>query len=231
MDIERLQKGPRAVLSGVVDQNALSQMQKDFEFNYAYSQETLLPLKCTVTGAVKDTVEEDYPVITVLDEETTDIEKGNIAHKVMENFDFASGIDVYTQVEKMVDTQILTADQVEKINLERIKRVVESGVLDGVKGCELYREQPFIVNIEADKVTTKATQENIVLQGIIDLLAIGADGAFVIDYKYSSLEKTSLKARYEKQLELYAYAVEKVLDKKVLGKILVNLFTGDTIVC
>ena len=81
INVESLTKGTRAVISGVADQKALSQMQKDFAFNYAFNEETLLPLKCTVTGAVKDTVEEDYPVITVFDEETTDIEKG-IAYSV-----------------------------------------------------------------------------------------------------------------------------------------------------
>jgi len=231
INVESLTKGTRAVISGVADQKVLSQMQKDFAFNYAFNEETLLPLKCTVTGAVKDTVEEDYPVITVFDEETTDIEKGNIAHKVMEYFDFSSETDIYTQVNKMVENGVLTSEDAGKINLERIKRVVENGALNGVKSCKLYREQAFIVNVEADRVTKKQTKENIVLQGIVDLLAIGEEGAFVIDYKYSSLEKSSLKARYEKQLDLYAYAVEKVLNKKVLNKILINLFTGDAVIC
>ena len=50
-----------------------------------------------------------------------------------------------------------------------------------------------------------------------------------MDYKYSTLSEEGLKARYKKQLDLYAYAVEKVLEKKVVRKTLVNIFTGQTV--
>ena len=43
--------------------------------------------------------------------------------------------------------------------------------------------------------------------------------AYLIDYKYSSVTSDEkLIQRYKKQLELYAYAVEKVLKKKVVKK-------------
>jgi ATP-dependent exoDNAse (exonuclease V) beta subunit len=67
------------------------------------------------------------------------------------------------------------------------------------------------------------------LQGVIDLLAVGKDQAIIVDYKYSSLTAESLKARYGKQLELYAYAVEKSIGKKVVKTALLNLFTGDSV--
>ena len=66
-----------------------------------------------------------------------------------------------------------------------------------------------------------------VLQGIIDLLAVNGDDAWIIDYKYSSLEKESLIKKYKKQLNLYAYAVQKTLKLKVVKKVIINLFTGD----
>ena len=67
------------------------------------------------------------------------------------------------------------------------------------------------------------------LQGIIDLLVIDGENAEIIDYKYSSRTAESLKNKYEKQLDLYAYAVNKVLGKKVIKKTLVNIFTGESV--
>ena len=69
--------------------------------------------------------------------------------------------------------------------------------------------------------------ENVLLQGVIDLLAIKDGRATIIDYKYSSLNGESAKRRYGKQLALYAYAAEKILGVKVERKILLNLFSGE----
>ena len=64
------------------------------------------------------------------------------------------------------------------------------------------------------------------MQGIIDLLAVNENEAIIVDYKHSSVvSEEVLKARYEKQLRLYACAVEKVLKKKIKEAYLVNVNT------
>ena len=49
------------------------------------------------------------------DEPTPDIERGVIAHAVLENFDFTSEDDVFVQVGSMVDKGVFTKEQIEKI--------------------------------------------------------------------------------------------------------------------
>ena len=71
--------------------------------------------------------------------------------------------------------------------------------------------------------------EPVLVQGVIDLLVIDGDTAQIIDYKYSRLKAERLKDNYKKQLELYAYATEQILKKKVTGKTLVNVFTGEVV--
>ena len=129
----------------------------------------------------------------------------------------------------MVDKGILTSEQVDKVNLTRIENAITSDAMKGLSGYKLYREKQFLVNIEANRILDTESQENVLLQGVIDLLAIGKDNAIIVDYKYSSLDKNSLKIKYSKQLELYAYAVNKVLNIKVEKKVLVNLFTGESV--
>ena len=84
------------------------------------------------------------------------------------------------------------------------------------------------MNIPANRVFDTACTEEVLLQGVIDLLAISPFGAEIIDYKYSVLNAEGLKRKYRKQLELYAYAVEKSLGIKVIRKTLVNILTGET---
>ena len=219
----------RKIIIGQSDDKIVNQMKERFAKQYPFEMDTRLPLKLGVTTVSSS--DSENLVHLIFDEPSPDIEKGIIAHKVMEHYDFNSQLNLMGQVENMIKGNILSNEEVQKINLERIEKAIGSGVFDDVKGTKLYREKVFFTCVPADMVTDTNSKEQIVLQGVMDLLSIADDGAIIIDYKYSSLDSLSLKTKYHKQLELYAYAVEKVLDKKVLGKILVNLFTGDTIVC
>ena len=217
----------RKVIIGQTDQQVVEKLKKDFEFIYPYSEDTLLPLKMGVTKVSHS--EQTEVVHLLFDEPTPDTEKGIIAHKIMECFDFNSETSLFDQVKTMVDNGILTDEQVKKVNLQRINSAIQSGVFEGVKNTKLYREKVFLTTVDANTILDTKSKEPVVLQGVIDLLSIDKDGATIVDYKYSSLEKESLKRQYKKQLELYAYAVNKVLGLNIKDMVLVNLFTGQTI--
>ncbi len=222
-----LKSDTRKIIIGQSDEKIVSELQDRFSKKYAYIEDTTLPLKLGVTTASGQ--EKEELVHLLFDEPTPDIEKGNIAHKIMEYYDFDSCLSLYEQVKQMIQNQILTTEQVQKVNLERIQKAINSGAFDDVKGTKLYREKTFLTCIDADMVLDKKSKEQIVLQGIIDLLSIGSDGAIIIDYKYSSLDSQSLKKQYHRQLELYAYATKKVLDMNIKKMVVVNLFTGEIV--
>ena len=222
------QKGySRKVIIGQTDDNLVEKLKNDFKFVYPHIADTSLPLKMGVTTVSQN--DQAQVVHLLFDEPTPDAEKGIIAHKIMEHFDFNSQEYLFAQVEKMVSLSILSKEQVQKVNLERINNAITSGAFDCIKNTKLYREKVFLTTVDADKVLETESKEKLVLQGVIDLLSIDKDGATIIDYKYSSLEKNSLKDQYKKQLELYAYATNKVLGINVKKMVLVNLFTGQTI--
>ncbi len=215
------------VLIGKPNDEQVEKMKLDFAYKYPFTEDTRLPLKNSVTNATRE-LTEDTPLVHVLYEgEQTDAERGNVAHKIMEYYDFESELSFEKQVQKLIDNQVVSKEQVQLINLERIEKAVNSELFKGLKGKTLYREKDFIVGIEAELVFNVQSKEQVLLQGIIDLLAVDKNGAIIIDYKYSSLEIESLKARYAKQLDLYSYALEKATGIKTTSKILVNLFTGD----
>ena len=65
-------------------------------------------------------------------------------------------------------------------------------------------------------------------QGAIDLLAVGEDGAWIIDYKYSRKDEEYLKNHYRPQLDLYRLAVSKILKipKESIRCTIVNIYLG-----
>ncbi|MBQ9485301.1 MAG: UvrD-helicase domain-containing protein [Clostridia bacterium] len=214
----------RKILVGKADENRRREMEKDFSFVYPYLAATALPLKNNVTAIVKNNKEEFYPVRYLFTEENTDTERGTIAHRILQYYGFDGDFDGY--VNTLVGRGVVTAEELAKVNTERIKRAIQ-GWEKELKGKTLYREQDFIVNISARQALNVNADENVLLQGVIDLLAVYGDNADVIDYKYSAMSGESLKRTYAKQLDLYAYAAEKALGLNVKNKILVNIFTGE----
>ena len=227
LSLTDVRRKARQVLVAKPDVSRAEKMKKDFAFSYPYLAATTLPLKNSVTAAIKNR-EEVYPVNTLFIENgDTDKEKGVIAHKIMEHYDFNG--EFYPQLAALEKAGVLTREEISEIDTERLKRVIESGVFDSVKNKTLYREQDFIVNIAAAKVFDTYSDEEVLLQGVIDLLAVSGDTAEIVDYKYSSLGAEGLKRKYGEQLNLYAYAAERSLKVKVVSKTLVNIFTGESV--
>ncbi|MBQ9734899.1 MAG: UvrD-helicase domain-containing protein [Clostridia bacterium] len=226
-DFTNLKKGVETILIGKADQKKMQEMLVNFSYVYPHTAETELPLKTDVTAAAK-TDDGGYRYV-LFDEPSPDPEKGIIAHKILEYYDFKSSLDVYEQTQLMVKGGLLTEQEKSKINLDRIAKALGSGALQCVKGLKTYREKTFICAVPANLVMDSDSLETVVMQGMIDLLALGDEHAVVVDYKYSALEADSLERKYKKQLDLYAYAVEKVLNKRVTDKIIINVFTGDVV--
>ena len=84
---------------------------------------------------------------------------------------------------------------------------------------QLYREQPFVLaqsmkNIEKDW----NGEETVLVQGIIDAYFVENDEIVLVDYKTDKVRKGEeqyLIDHYHTQLEDYAQALERMLQKKV----------------
>ncbi|MBQ3116470.1 MAG: UvrD-helicase domain-containing protein [Clostridia bacterium] len=225
-----LSRGTRKVIIADTDQSKVEEMRNRFGYVYPFEVDTTLPLKTTVTKANQKNMDEDQAKSVVLfNQEGMDTEKGVTAHKILELYDFCSGEGLFTQVQTMIEAGELTAEKVADVDLNRIKSAIDSPAFKGLEKSQLFREQSFMVKLPANMVLDVDTSESVLLQGIIDLLVLDSDGARILDYKYSKKSAESLVATYKKQLDLYAYAVEKVLGVKVNEKTIVNVYTGQTV--
>ena len=222
-------KGKRDVLVGESDKLLKEKIKNNLQYVYPHNDSTTLPVKCSVTKATKEVKDEQNVIHYVTTDEETGINRGITAHKILEmlNFDTLDNDDFTSQVKNMVENNILTNEDVSLVDLSKLESAVLS-FKDRVKGKKLYREQNFIALLDSKTVLDRA-EEGVLVQGIIDLLVVGDDGAEIIDYKYSSLKGENLKTRYLKQLDLYALAVENSLKIKVNKKTLVNVLSGECI--
>ena len=228
-----MRKQVRKVLIGKKDEQVENAMKENFAFNYPYNEDTYLPLKNTVTGLNKLDNEQGV-ILTLFDEELdggTSIESGTIAHKVLELYDFHSKEGLEKQVQKMIDSGHISKTDLGKIDISRIEKAISNEIFIDIGNAELLKEKNFLINIPANEILPFSTKTSVLVQGVIDLLVLKNDNtAEIIDYKYSVLSIDSLKVKYKKQLDLYAYAVQKVLGRKVTKKVLVNIFTGQSVI-
>ena len=74
----------------------------------------------------------------------------------------------------------------EKLTKDKFLKILELDIFKEIKGFKLYKEQPFISYVPANMVDEDGT-ENVLLQGVIDLLAVDGDRAYIIDYKHSGV--------------------------------------------
>ena len=233
-EFELLNKGgeKRKVLIDEENHDLAEKMKKNFAFTYPYIEQTTLPIKTTVT-AVNQSLEKEYKEVIRFDEQDgenkTSALAGTIAHKILEHYDFEKGLSLADAVEQMLETGVLSKEELSLIDLTKIQNALNGGAFDKIKGKTLYREKAFLVNVPANLLFDKGSDTEVLVQGKIDLLAVDKDSVQIIDYKYSSLSKDRLKEKYKKQLKLYAYAVEKVLKVKAKDVYLISLLTGETV--
>ena len=214
----------KQVLIGEANEESVLTIKQNLSYKYPFKQRSALSVKRSVTQASHYDEEEGthYERSSIISEEVTKI--GNAYHRFLELCDFTlSPEDAFNGV---IGGLLMEEEYKSLVEKEKIFKILQMPVFNEIEGYTLYKEQPFTAFMPASIVEnyTEETSEEVLVQGIIDLLAIKGDEAIIIDYKHSGVkDENTLINRYKKQLELYAIAVEKVLNKKVIKACLVNV--------
>jgi len=179
------------------------------------------------------------------EEEVTGVLRGNAYHRVMELFDFQMLLD--EMVPKDASYEIYSGILQEKLSKEVIGAVLDqmakTGYLQGEyrpivqenkitafllskmgyrmwkaqRNGTLYREQPFVLGVEASRLDPKYPEgEQVLIQGIIDAYFEENGKLVLLDYKTDSVsDMESLWNRYGTQLAYYKEALEKLTGLQV----------------
>ena len=138
-------------------------------------------------------------------------------HLVMQKLKFKQTYNlekIQELIDKLVMQEIITQNQAQYINENKILKFVNSDIYNKIKQAkQVYKEQPFHMSINLDNI-----EEKILIQGIIDLYYIDENEDIVlIDYKTDYVEECEqeLINKYKSQLYMYKKAIEEALNKKV----------------
>ncbi len=199
---------------------------KNMNFSYPYQSSTKVALNNSVTMLNRfafDMGESvcDEPKKFDLTEdkahEHVDTEVGIAFHKAMQLIDF--GLDSEPEIREFLGKK-LTEDELNLIDCGKILQAVRN-LRPIVCGAKLLREQEFMMQIPLNELIKTDVADEILVQGIIDLIILKDDQIILLDYKTSNtrdLEKTAQK--YSTQLRCYQKAVENVYKKPVKSKFL-----------
>ena len=137
-------------------------------------------------------------------------------------------------IQKLKNKEIITEKEAKAINMSKILNFTKSDIAKELKEAkEIYKEKPFYINVSAREIYKENCEENILVQGIIDLYYIDKDDNLkLLDYKTDYVEpgnEQELVKKYSKQLELYKEALEEALNKKVEKVYIYSVYLEKTI--
>lgn len=161
----------------------------------------------------------------------TPAEIGTAMHTVMQHLPFTkklSEIEIKAYIETFVAEEKMTKEEAAAIDLTAIAKFFTTTIADKMIAHhnQLEREVSFTYRLPAREVYeewTEASDEFVMLQGIIDCIIPTEEGVFILDYKtdyiadksLSAATRASLIKRYRTQVTLYRRALESILREEV----------------
>jgi ATP-dependent helicase/nuclease subunit A len=230
----------------VSDETLETEVDKRLSFEYASKEATRLRAKQTVTEIkrqreIKDEYAADQlvqqyrtpivkrPNFMQKEKTITSAEKGTAMHTVMQHIPLEKVLneeEIAAFVETLADKEILTEEQASIIDVSAIASFYATPIAEYIrKAGPVYREVPFSLTMPANEVyagLADGTEEQVLIQGVIDCLIPKDGGWIVLDYKTDAVPedvdaatKSTLANRYETQLNLYRQAVEQIWKQPV----------------
>ncbi len=162
-------------------------------------------------------------------------ERGTAMHLVMQFLDFAesSELQVEQRVRELQQRHLLTPEQAEAIDCKKIAAFLQSPLAQRICSSDkVYREYRFALLMPADIYNSEVSDEKMMLQGVVDCAFETPEGLVIVDFKTDHIrvgEEEERAELYRAQLDAYAAALERVLERPVTEKILYFFATNSSI--
>ena len=225
-----------------IDKEKMKAIKQKLEWEYKYKAPNILT-KSSVTKIknMKINLEEtkvEYKKPNFLEKEEktlTGAEIGTLMHLVLQKLDQKQEYDkakIENLLNNLEQKGIINKTQKQAVDLEEILKFTKTKIWEEMKqAVEIQKEKPFYINIKAKEIYDTNIEENILVQGIIDLYYISKEGKItLIDYKTDKVKsEAELIDKYKEQLEIYKKALEQSLEKKVDKTYIYSLHLGKEI--
>lgn len=226
------------VISDVVDKSRTERVKEKLNFKidniceyidyqYKNKDKCFLPYKNSVSSLLKldeeDILEESRLEFSNEDKISREraILRGNAYHEALKIIDF----DLVNSKEDLIGQELenkMMNGYFEFIDFDLLYKNIKI-IKSTIGGGKTIKERQFIMQTSLKEVGISDGDDNVIVQGIVDLFVLGEKN-ILIDYKFTSIrDENRLKEKYHKQIELYSLAIEKAFGVKVDEKYLLSL--------
>ncbi len=218
-----------------VDSKKQEEIKKILSWKYPGNADTQIPTKTSVTKLKQleneksdiqketESIELASPKFLSKEVKITNAQKGTLIHLCIQKLDEKQEYTyekMQSLVSKLVQDEIITENEAKSIDINKLLNYTKSSLWENLKKAkQIQKEQPFYLNIDANKIYKVETNKQILVQGIIDLYYVDENNKLIlVDYKTDYVkvgEENKLKEKYNRQLGLYKAALEEALNTKV----------------
>lgn len=191
--------------------NDVADLERRLSWKYPFANQTNMPSKIVSSALDKEFFAEDEASPT-LEANNDKNFVGTAYHKV---YQFVSLDADKRQIEEtiagLVNEGKIASEYAQQLDVDLILRTLGNEQLRKLlEGGKIYREQPFMLYVPYDQVANdKRFSDEVMLQGVIDLLVLKQNSAVVVDFKYTS-HSNFVRQNYAAQLNSYKLAVQKI---------------------
>ncbi len=216
------------------------------EYRYPYEAATLTPAKVTATqlknrasdgeiaaDTIQPYIRREFPAPRFLTGEAplTAAQRGTATHLVLQHLPLDG--EPGQVAASLLAKGLMTPEQAAAVDLDALRRFLASPLAALLRTCRnLTHEYRFSLLAEArDYFPDLPEGEQVLLQGVVDLFAEGAEGLVIVDFKTDHVTKETLPEKiehYRPQLTAYSSALSQVLEKPVWKRVVYFLGTGDS---
>ena len=221
------------------------EIKNKLEYEYENQLATKIPSQTSVSQIKQmeqhlddfNKIEFSVPKFLSNDEEKkiTAAERGTLVHLCMQKLNPLEDYNldkIKILIQELINKEIITKKEASTINPNKILEFTKSKIWQELKEAkEIYQEKPFYIYIPAKEIYGESINENILVQGIIDLYYVDKyDKIVLLDYKTDYVEiENVLKERYHKQLDIYKKAIEETTGKEVYKTYIYSVYLGKEI--
>ena len=190
-------------------------------FEYGFKKESKIPLKSSISKMLKteSPEEENEEKRFEQSESISFADRGTVYHKVFERFDFKNMQDIQKQLRKIIEE----LDEKEKSLVDEmlVSKTLQLPLFSAIANADkILKEREFYAKMPAGMIDkTLQSDDEFVLQGVVDLIAIFGNEMWILDYKTGKCDDERLK-KYAFQIETYAKVCEKAFGRRVTKKLI-----------
>ncbi len=213
-----------------IDANLANAIKEAVSFKYPFEELLEIEAKASVSVLANKAESDKYAFSArpafMSDGGITPAERGTATHKIIEFIDFDKTNDLEAEIDRLYEWQFITEREANAVNREQLKSFFESDIFARIKAADnVEREMRFITEMPVSRLNSQLSDslvnENIIIQGAVDLCFEEAGEIVVLDFKTDRTDNPeSLREAYGEQLSIYAKACEKIFEKRVKQKII-----------